>query len=649
MTVVDQIKDRLDIVDVVSAYVPLRKSGRTYKGLCPFHAEKTPSFVVFPETGTWHCFGACGTGGDIFTFIMRIEKVDFGEALRILAEKAGVLLEERRPQEKARQDLLDRLRGANAAAAAFFHQLLLHSPQAEFVRRYLAGRHLSQETIQSFELGYAPNDWEALSRHLTAQGYTVPELLEAGLIIAREEGGHYDRFRNRLMIPIRDLRGQVIGFGARALDDTPPKYLNSPQTPIFDKGAVLFGLDRAAKTIRARSEAIIVEGYMDVMMAHQHGVTNVVAAMGTSLTEEQLRALARLASRLVLALDADAAGDQATLRGLNLARQSIGRRRVPTLRPDGTVAEEERLAVDLRILTLPAGMDPDELIRQDIARWNELVAHAQPLVEYMMAYILRDVDLRDPLQKAAAVRQMKPILLELQDDIERYHYIQRLARRLMLDEHVVEREVVGAGAARPKARPSRGRRPGAPAPEAGPTDEQRPQPAGRRELALEELCLLYLLRYPRTIHPLSFAFAEAGVPFLAPEDFQRPENRYIFEQIQRAAEEGQLTEPALLAGQLPAPLAGYLQELLERSEIPLEGLDEDGILQDLSRSAFSLKGRGIRQQLNSLRFLLEEAEQSGDGEQAGHFARLIQQYSVTLGAIDQALYRLSLRGKRDVV
>ncbi|MGC8826016.1 MAG: DNA primase, partial [Anaerolineae bacterium] len=281
MTVVDQIKDRLDIVDVVSAYVPLKKSGRTYKGLCPFHAEKTPSFVVFPETGTWHCFGACGTGGDIFTFIMRIEKVDFGEALRILAEKAGVLLEERRPQEKARQDLLERLRGANAAAAAFFHQLLLHSPQAGFARRYLAGRYLTQETIESFELGYAPNDWEALSRHLTAQGYTTAELLEAGLIIAREEGGHHDRFRNRLMIPIRDLRGRVIGFGARALDDTPPKYLNSPQTPIFDKGAVLFGLDRAAKTIRARSEAIIVEGYMDVMMAHQHGVTNVVAAMGT--------------------------------------------------------------------------------------------------------------------------------------------------------------------------------------------------------------------------------------------------------------------------------------------------------------------------------------------------------------------------------
>lgn len=647
MTVVDQIKDRLDIVDVVSAYVPLKKSGRTYKGLCPFHAEKTPSFVVFPETGTWHCFGACGTGGDIFTFIMRIEKVDFGEALRILAEKAGVLLEERRPQEKAHQDLLDRLRGANAAAAAFFHQLLLHSPQAEFARRYLAGRYLSPETIQSFELGYAPNDWEALSRHLTAQGYTIPELLEAGLIVAREEGGHYDRFRNRLMIPIRDTRGQVIGFGARALDDTPPKYLNSPQTPIFDKGAVLFGLDRAAKTIRARSEAIIVEGYMDVMMAHQHGVTNVVAAMGTSLTEAQLRALAQLASRLVLALDADAAGDQATLRGLNLARQSIGRRRVPTLRPDGSVAEEERLAVDLRILTLPAGMDPDELIRQDIARWNELVVRAQPLVEYMMAYILRDVDLRDPLQKAAAVRQMKPILLELQDDIERYHYIQRLARRLMLDEHVVEREVIGAGTARPKARAGRERRPIPPAPEAGPAEE--PQPTGRRELTLEELCLLYLLRYPRTIHPLSFAFAEAGVPFLEPEDFQRPENRYLFEQIRRSAEEGQLAEPALLAGQLPAPLAGYLQELLERSDIPLEGLDEEEVLQDLSRSAFSLKGRGIRQQLNSLRFLLEEAEQSGDGEQAGRFARLIQQYSVTLGAIDQALYRLSLRGKRDVV
>ncbi|MGQ9516142.1 MAG: DNA primase [Anaerolineae bacterium] len=648
MTVVDQIKDRLDIVDVISTYVPLKKSGRTYKGLCPFHAERTPSFVVFPETGTWHCFGACGTGGDMFTFIMKMEKVDFAEALRILAEKAGILLEERQPQEKARQDLLERLREANAAAAAFFHQLLLHSPPAELARRYLVSRHLSPETIESFTLGYAPNDWEALSRYLTAQGYTIAELLEAGLIVAREEGGHYDRFRNRLMIPIRDTRGRVIGFGARALDDTPPKYLNSPQTPIFDKGAVLFGLDKAAKTIRARGEAIIVEGYMDVMMAHQHGVTNVVAAMGTSLTEEQLRALSRLAGRLVLALDADAAGDQATLRGLNLARQSIGRRRMPILRPDGTVAEEARLAIDLRILTLPAGMDPDELIRQDIGRWNELVVRAQPLVEYVMAHILREVDVRDPLQKAAAVRQMKPILLELQDDIERYHYIQRLARRLMLDEHVVEREIVGAGPARGRARLGRGRRPTPPAPEAGLADEKGPRPAGRRELTLEELCLLYLLRHPRAIHPLSFAFAEAGVPFLAPEDFQRPENRQIFEQIQRAAEEGQLAEPQVLMGQLPAPLAGYLQELLERTDIPLEGVDENEVVQDLSRSALSLKGRGVRQQLNTLRYLLEEAEQSADGEQAGHFAGLIQQYSVILGAIDQALYRLSLRGKRDV-
>lgn len=648
MTVVDQIKDRLDILEVISAYVPLKKSGRTYKGLCPFHAEKTPSFVVFPETGTWHCFGACGTGGDMFTFIMKMEKVDFAEALRILAEKAGILLEERRPQEKARQDLLERLREANAAAAAFFHQLLLHSPQAEFARRYLAGRHLSPETIESFTLGYAPADWEALSRYLTARGYTTAELLEAGLIVAREEGGHYDRFRNRLMIPIRDTRGRVIGFGARALDDTPPKYLNSPKTPIFDKGAVLFGLDKAAKTIRARGEAIIVEGYMDVMMAHQHGVTNVVAAMGTSLTEEQLRTLSRLAGRLVLALDADAAGDQATLRGLNLARQSIGRRRVPTLRPDGTVAEEERLAVDLRILTLPAGMDPDDLIRQDITRWNELVVRAQSLVEYVMAHVLRDVDARDPLQKAAAVRQMKPILLELKDDIERYHYIQRLARRLMLDEHVVEREIVGTGPARGRARPGRKRRPTPPAPEAGLAYEREPRAAGRRELTLEELCLLYLLRYPRAIHPLSFAFAEAGVPFLTPEDFQRSENRQIFEQIQRAAEEGQLAEPQVLMGQLPAPLAGYLQELLEQANIPLEGLDENEVIQDLSRSAFSLKGRGIRQQLNTLRYLLEEAEQSADGEQAGHFAGLIQRYSVILGAVDQALYRLSLRGKRDV-
>jgi len=322
MSQIDEIKNRLDIVEVISAYVPLKKAGRNYKGLCPFHVEKTPSFVVFPDSDGWHCFGACSTGGDIFSFIMKKENLDFGEALRLLADKAGVPLEERRPEQAEKESRLDKLRDLNAVTASFFNHHFVASSQAGAARDYVESRGLNDDTIERFEIGYALDEWDALLGYLKKKGYSEEVILEAGLIIERESGGYYDRFRNRLVIPIRDRRGRVIGFGARALDDSLPKYLNSPQTPLFDKSSVLFGLDKALRAIRSRNEVIIVEGYMDVLTAHQYGIDNVIASMGTALTEKQLRELSRSTSRFILALDSDAAGDQATLRGLHLIRET---------------------------------------------------------------------------------------------------------------------------------------------------------------------------------------------------------------------------------------------------------------------------------------------------------------------------------------
>jgi DNA primase len=322
MSVIDEIKSKLDIVDLVSDTVSLKKSGKNYTGFCPFHSNtKTPSFVVFPETQTWRCFGACADGGDIFSFVIKREGYEFKQALESLAQQAGIQLRAPSPetdkQDKQRQKLLD----LNAAAAAYFHHLLTVSPAGAKVRTYLAKREFTAETIATFQLGYALDKWEALKSHFVERGYSIEDLLAAGLIVERADGSPgYDRFRNRLIIPIRNPQGQVVGFGARALAvDQVPKYLNSPQTLLFDKSATLYGLDLARKYIREANQVVIVEGYMDVIQAYQSGAQNVVAQMGTALTEQQLKILKRTTSNFVLALDADTAGQAATLRGLNTA------------------------------------------------------------------------------------------------------------------------------------------------------------------------------------------------------------------------------------------------------------------------------------------------------------------------------------------
>jgi DNA primase len=442
MSAVDEIKERLDIVQVIQSYVPLKKAGRNYKGLCPFHAEKTPSFVVFPDTGTWHCFGACGTGGDVFSFVQRQENLDFGETLKLLAQRAGVELEARSPQATAAEQHLQRLREINRAAAAYFSHLLLHSDEAGRARRYLEERGLSQETIERFQLGYALDQWDALLRHLGSKGYSLAELAEAGLLVEREDkSGYYDRFRGRVLFPIRDHRSHTIGFGGRVLDDGLPKYLNSPQTLLFDKSSVLFGLDQAARGIRTTGVAVIVEGYMDVLIAHQHGMNNVVAQMGTALTEAQLKLLKRYTEHFVLALDSDSAGDQATLRGLDMARQVMDREVVPVPTARGLIRFEDRLTADIRIVSLPPGRDPDEVIRESPSRWAQLVADAKPVMDYYFQALTADLDLSTARGKAEAARALGPLVAEIGDPVQRAHYLQQLARIVQVDERLLWQQI----------------------------------------------------------------------------------------------------------------------------------------------------------------------------------------------------------------
>ena len=345
MSVVDEIKSRLDIIDVISKYIPLQKSGRNYKACCPFHSEKTPSFVVFPESQRWHCFGACSEGGDIFTFVMKQEGWDFRTALEELAKQAGVELKPRTPAQQAVEEKNERLHEMLEEAARYYNHLLHHAPEAEAGRAYAAKRGLKDETIDAFLVGYSLPGWDHTRSYLTGKGYSVDELLEAGLLVKKEEtGSTYDRFRERLMITIRDLKGRVIGFGARTLEPKGiPKYINSPQTALFDKSHTLFGLDLARRAIHRQDQVIIVEGYMDVMQAHQAGFKNVVAQMGTALTEPQLKQLQRYTKRLVLALDPDAAGINATLRGVEVAQETLEHEWEPVFDPRGLVGHEARL------------------------------------------------------------------------------------------------------------------------------------------------------------------------------------------------------------------------------------------------------------------------------------------------------------------
>ena len=426
MTVVDEIKERIDIADLVGETVPLRKSGRTLKAPCPFHQERTPSFVVDPGRQRWHCFGACSEGGDIFSWVMKKQNVPFREALRQLAEQANVPL---RPLDARAEEVdkrLARLRSANEAAATFFRNLLLTDIVATEARLYVDERGVSDEISDRFALGYAPNQRDALQSYLSTRGFTSDDLVAAGLV-AETEGGPVDRFRDRLVFPIRDSRGRSVGFGGRALGSGGAKYLNTAQTLLFDKSRLLYGLPQARDAIRSADQIIIVEGYMDVIAAHQHGQLNVVASMGTALTEAQVGLIKPMTRNIVLALDADTAGAAATLRGIETTRSAVGTESIPVPTARGLVRMQDELAADIRIIEMPAGRDPDDLIRLDPALWSSLVEDAPGYLDYRFRQARSSHDLQDPRARGAVMEELLPLVQAIGQPVVRAEYMDRLA------------------------------------------------------------------------------------------------------------------------------------------------------------------------------------------------------------------------------
>ena len=431
---VAEIRERTDIIELVGGYVPLKKTGRSYKGNCPFHQEKTPSFVVFPDSQNFHCFG-CGKGGDLFTFFMEIEKVDFREALRELARRAGVVLDERSGAGGSVEDeRRDKLLQVIELAATWFHHILLNSPAGEAGRELAATRGLDAPTIERFRLGFAPDSWDGLIAMLRNRNIDLAVAMEAGLLQERQQGGHYDRFRNRFMFPIADRDGRVVGFGARAMGDAQPKYLNSPQSPLFDKSSLLYALHIAKEPIRARDQVVIVEGYMDVIAAHQFGHANVVAAMGTALTEAQVGLVKRFSKNIVLALDADAAGQMATVRSLESMPDALDHTEVAVPDAHGMVRFERKLDARITILQLPEGKDPDELLRKSPERWPELVANAVPFLDFLVDRVCAAVDPTDPRAKSAAFQRLAPILRQAGDAVVQQHYVAMTAGKLGVSE-----------------------------------------------------------------------------------------------------------------------------------------------------------------------------------------------------------------------
>ena len=432
MTVVDEVKARVDIADLVGESLALRRSGRNFKALCPFHTEKTPSFVVDTSRQSWRCFGACSEGGDVFQWVMRRQGVDFREALRVLAERAGIRLTPMDAQAEEREKRLQRLRSANEAAASFYRHSLSDEAEAAEARAYLERRGVPAEVAEMFGLGYAPASPDALRGYLSARGFSTDEISAAGLSVDGESGPR-DRFRGRLIFPIRDPQARCVGFGARALDGGDVKYLNTPQTPLFEKSALLYGLDRSREAIRKADRVIVVEGYMDVIAAHQHEQTHVVASMGTALTEKQVRLLKPLTRKILLALDADAAGAAATVRGIDTTREAVGTEPRPVVTARGLVRMQNTLAADIRIIELPLGRDPDDLIRLDPERWATLVQEAPGYLDYRFRQGGEAHDLESPRERSLLLEELLPLVTTTSDPVVRAEYLQRLAQLCRVD------------------------------------------------------------------------------------------------------------------------------------------------------------------------------------------------------------------------
>jgi len=633
MSTLDEIKSRIDIVDLVSETgVKLRHAGKNYTGFCPFHDNKhTPAFVVWPETGTWRCFGSCNEGGDIFKFVMKKEGLDFKEAMQKLAARAGVEIQEFKRETPEQKEAYDNLRKLLEDAVVFYRSHLFANKE---ILTYLHDkRGLIDSTIETFGLGYAPAGYDNVLNHFTGRGYKEQELVDAGLLSERDSGGYFDRFRNRIMIPIRDENGRMAGFGARIVDPNDiPKFLNSPETPIFSKGRLLYGMDRARKPIRTVDQAVIVEGYLDVIALHQAGYENVVSPMGTALTEDQLRLIKRFTRRIVLALDPDTAGQKAVLRGLEAARSAMDKEGELGFDARGLLRNEARLQADLRVASIPDDLDPDEIVARNKEEWQQIIDDAKPIVTHVMETLATGQDLNDPKVKNKIAAQVIPLIEDLPNPLERDTYRQALARMLRVDERVLS----GTPAQGPRVRRT--------------WQSQTP----RRQVTaapvivssssskkVEEYLISVLFRKPELLYKIDRRLEEGKLAPLAIEDFEYTDYQILFGLIRDAVVQDQIEQHEFVIDTIPEALRELSQRLLGQTE-NLES-QEDKLIEELLRGIKRVRDEAASEMLVQHQFLQQEAQEQGDLNSVTLYQNKVLLLTQLRRTLDQFGHRLSVK------
>ena len=575
-----EIKDRVDIVDFISTHVSLHQSGRNFKALCPFHSEKTASFFVFPERQSWRCFGSCATGGDVFTFLMRKENMGFGEALRHLAEHAGIQITSTFPQAEKNNILIQ----ANEAACTFF-QSLLHSDKGAPTLEYLKARQVTTDSITSFELGLSPAQNE-LSQHLTNKGFTLENLQDA--VLVTKSGSTQDTFRNRLIFPIRNGNKQLVGFGGRALGQSQPKYLNTPKTPIFEKGSILYGLDKAKQNIQHGKTAIIVEGYMDVIACHEQGTTNVVASMGTAITENQVSLLTKTAKNLILALDADNAGREATYNNIENSWK-IFDKVVAFRSKKGVTIYQTMGRPNLTVAALPSGSDPDQLVRSDPDTWKSAISESTPVVDYLLEQQVRRFNIETSEGKLLAVEKVFPLIASISNTFEKDRCFKKLAALLSVSEELLKSSISKFHTRSPRQYVQK-------------REARSPSFSPASTDALEEYTLALLLSHPE-LRELTTKLCE--------EYFDNIENRAIFAKLSTCSTINELEE------KLDTEIRPHLHKLLTK-EIPPSTNSERQ--QDYIICARRLEERKLRQLLITSTEL--DTDDAGSVERSKHSTSL---------------------------
>ncbi len=606
--------------------------------------------------------------------------MDFKEALKVLAARANVELPEYRPKSAEQKQTEDRMGDLLETAADYFHQLLLSAPEAEEARTYVRSRNLKRRSVTNFKLGFSLNSYDACRSHFEGIGYSKKELLDAGLLTENEEKGTtYDRFRNRLMFPIRDVNGRIVGFGARTLEkDGIPKYLNSPQTSQFDKSKLLYGLSTAKRHIREARQAVIVEGYMDVIRAHEGGFSNVIAQMGTALTETQLQTLKRYTKRFVIALDADEAGVKATMRSLEVARSTLDREVDVSFNARGLIRQEGRLKADIRVATMPEGKDPDDIISNNPGEWVALINNAQPIVAYVIATLTDGLDLSDAKNKSSVVEQVIPLIRDIADPIERSHYMQKLASTLQIDERALQRFTPQKKRRRQPPRQTTPQAAQAAPPsfddmppppddffDDGPPPDfdalppadavMPPTPAFRRSVApinsgkIESNFLRQSLLHPAIMPKVDVLLRKAQQPVIEADDFTSSEDQALWQQLRRRSAEVSAGTPVSvneMLERLDAVLASRAQTLLAAQNGSNES-DLDHQADRLTRSVLSWRLDKVRRTLSDVKHMMSDAKQAGDEQTSEMHAYRCQELTMMIYSINKARQSLSTSNQRD--